>query len=320
LSRFSAIGRERFEEDRHHSFDSMLRTTSISLTYKELRRDRRYVSPPVTVVLGRGDYIARNWSLSGILLDAAPAFDSGARLTGRLHIAGRVDSFEVTALAVRRDAKAGTLACRFVDPSPAMVNALDAAVAARFLRRRPSRAALGGGLLAGFLLAASPAAAAGSGALVPGSAPLPQFHLNFPNLLIEPLGPPASQGDLQISLTSPDKGVIQFMFSPRSRFGMSTDPETGTSRTYAGLSWNLFENSGFFGNLSLAGSLTRPGAEEMNRRALGPPLALHSMVEFGYTLGGRHSLTLSLDRATAPDIFSERNELDNLHLRYGLKF
>ena len=58
----------------------------------------------------------------------------------------------------------------------------------------------------------------------------------------------------------------------------------------------------------------------MYRRSLGPPLALHSTFEFGYELGDRHSLTLSLDRATAPDIFNEHNELDNLHLRYGLKF
>src|SRR6185437_10846755 len=124
-----------FKGDRHHSVGSMLRTTSISLTYKELRRDRRYASPPVTVRLGGDDYVARNWSLGGLLLDAAPALDSGARLTGRLQVAGRADSYAVTAQAVRRDAKAGTLACRFVDPSPAMVNALDAAVAARFLRR-----------------------------------------------------------------------------------------------------------------------------------------------------------------------------------------
>jgi hypothetical protein len=299
----------------------MLRTTSISVSHKELRRDRRYASPPVTLVLGGADYVARDWSLGGFLLEAAPEIDAGARINGRIRVAGRDDSFDIIAQAVRRDVKAGTLACRFVDPSSAMVTALDAAVAARFLRRRPGRAALGAAVLAAFLLAASRAVAAGGGVLVPGSAPLPQFHLDFPNLLIEPLGAPAVPGDLEISLTSPDRSVIQFAFSPRSRFGMTTDAETGTSRSYAGLSWNLFENSGFFGNLSLAGSLTRPGAEEMmNHRGLGPPLALHSMFEFGYQLGDRHSLTLSLDRSTAPDIFSERNELDNLLLRYGLKF
>jgi hypothetical protein len=156
--------------------------------------------------------------------------------------------------------------------------------------------------------------------LVPGSAPLPQFHLNFPNLLIEPLGAPAVAGDLQISLTSPDRSVVHFLFSPRSSFAIDTDPNTGTKSSYAGLSWNLFEDNGFFGNLSLAGSFTRPGAEEMAPRALGPSLALHSMFEFGYQLGDGHSLTLSLDRATTPDFLSDRNEFNNFHLRYGLKF
>lgn len=176
----------------------MLRTTGISLTYKDLRRDRRYASPPVTILLGGVDYVVRNWSLGGLLLDGMPALDAGAKFIGRLRVAGRDDSFAVTAQAVRRDAEAETLACRFVDPSPAMVNALDAAVAARLRRRPPSRATLGGALIAALVLAASPAVAAGNVVLVPGSAPLPEFHLNFPDLLVEPLGAPASQGDLQI--------------------------------------------------------------------------------------------------------------------------
>ena len=299
----------------------MLRTTSISLTHKELRRDRRYASPPVTVVLAGGTYSARNWSLGGFLLDAAPAVDANGRIQGRLHVAGRGDGFDLIAEAVRRDDRAGTLACRFVEPTFDLVSALDAAVAARLRRRRPGRAELGAVVLAAFLVSARPAVAAGSDPLlVPGSAPLPQFHLNFPNLLMEPLGAPAGKGDLEISLTSRDQSVVQFLFSPRSRFGASTDAYTGTSRSYAGLSWNVFDNSGFFGNLSLAGSLTVPGAEELNRRALGPPVALHSMFEFGYQIGNRHSLTLSLDRATAPDMLNDHNELDNLQLRYGLKF
>ena len=106
--------------------------------------------------------------------------------------------------------------------------------------------------------------------------------------------------------------MLQFLFSPRSQFGIATDPDTGTSRSYAGLSWNLFENNGFFGNLRPRRQLRRgSGAEEMDRRALGPPLALHSTFEFGYQLGDQHSLTLSLDHATTPDFLTERNELDN---------
>jgi len=298
----------------------MLRTTSISLSYQELRRDRRYASPPITLALDGGDYPARNWSLGGFLLDGAPAIGADGIISGRLRVAGRTDFFPVKARAIRRDDQAGTLACRFVDPSPTMVTALDAAVMARFLGRRSRRAGIGAAILAGFLIAAAPASAASGGGLVPGSAPLPEFHLNFPNLLIEPLAAPAVAGDLQIELTSPDRSVVQFLFSPRSTFAIDNNPNTGTNRSFAGLSWNLFEDNGFFGNLSFAGSLTRPGAEEMAPRALGPSFALHSMFELGYQIGDGHSLTLSLDRATTPDFLSERNEFNNLHLRYGLKF
>jgi hypothetical protein len=299
----------------------MLRSTSISLTYHEMRRDRRYASPSLTVVLDGGDYRVRNWSLGGFLLDAAPAVTANGRIAGQIKVAGRVDSFSMTAEAVRRDDRAGTLACRFVDPTPSIVSALDDAVMARFLgRRRAARTGIGAAALALVLAAAAPASAASGGGLVPGSAPLPEFHLDFPYPLVAPMAGPSASGDLSISLDSPDHGVVQFLFSPRSSFNISTDPTTGTNRSYAGLSWNLFENNGFFGNLSLAGSYVRPGAEEMAPRALGPSLALHSTFEFGYELGNRHSLTLSLDRVTAPDFLSDRNEFDNFHLRYGLKF
>jgi hypothetical protein len=233
-----------------------------------------------------------------------------------LRIGARRDGVEFAALALRRNAPEGTLACRFVSPSPALFDALDSAMAARFLS---GGAGAFGMALAGALLLAPAqsfaAGATGTGGLVPGGFALPEFRLNFPDLLA---GPPS--GDLQISLTSSDKSVLQFLFSPRSQFAFNTDPGTGTSRGYIGLSWNLFENSGFFGNLGFAGSLTRPGAEEMNRRALGAPLAVHGTFELGYQIGNQHSLTLSLDHATAPDLFSEHNDYNNFRLRYGLKF
>jgi hypothetical protein len=298
----------------------MLRSTSISQMYKDNRRDRRYQAPPVALLLGGAEYPARNWSLSGLLLESAPAVALGRHFIAHLSIPGRADVLEFTAEALRHDPKTGGLACRFVEPSAAMVSALDAAVARRFLRRRnAARAGLGAALVAA-LLAAHPAQAGETGVLVPGSAPLPEFTLNFPNLLLEPLGPPPTNSDLHISLDSPGHGAINFLFSPRSRFGLETDALTGTSRSYAGLTWNLFDRDGFYGNLSLAGSMTRLGPEEMYGRELGPPLAFHSGFEFGYQIGARHSLTLSLDRATDSDPFGDRSEFDDLRLRYGLKF
>ena len=58
----------------------MLRTTSISLTHKEMRRDRRYALPPVAVTLGDTQYRARNWSLGGLLLESAGLIAAAAVL------------------------------------------------------------------------------------------------------------------------------------------------------------------------------------------------------------------------------------------------
>jgi len=301
----------------------MLRSTQIYLDYNNLRRDRRYAAPPVCLIVGDGAYGALNWSLGGILLDRPPAFSIGARFAAELRLSDSSERFEVVVEVLRRDLPRGTLACRFIEPSHAMVGALDAAVAARSFRRSAARrAGVGAAIAAGLIVAAPQAfagpAAGGSDALVPGGFPLPEFRLNFPDLLDEPVA--SGPSDLQISLTSPDKRVLHFLFSPRSQFAMVTDPGTGTSRSSMGLSWNLFHNDGFFGSFGVAGSVTHSGVDDVYRRYFGPPLALHGTFEFGYRLGAQHMLTLSLDHASAPDMFGVHGELDNFQLRYGLKF
>jgi hypothetical protein len=178
------------------------------------------------------------------------------------------------------------------------------------------------------LAAAQPVLAAGQtgpladngGILVRGGAPLPDFHLDLlDDLGVTPLALPGSTGDLAISLTSPDQGMLHLLFSPRPQFGVSVDQGTGTARSYAGFAWNVFEFSGISGNFGLAGSLTQIGTEDPTRRLLGPPLALHSTFELGYHFGAQNSLSLSLDHATATDFLNERDD-NNISLRYGLHF
>lgn len=159
--------------------------------------------------------------------------------------------------------------------------------------------------------------------LVRGGAPLPQFHLDF--LLDDParqaLLPPESVNNLEISLTSPDSGVLRFLFSPRPQLGLSVDRATGGNRAYAGLTWSLFDSDTVFGNVGLAGTYEAGSSLPTDplRRPLGPPLMLHGAVEFGYHLGERDSVSLSLDQGRAPDL-RPGVENDNFRLRYGLKF
>ena len=284
-----------------------------------MRRDRRYYAPPVTVSFGASQFATRNWSLGGLLIDGGPPVMIGSQVRGQLELAGQDERYDMVLETLRRDPDDGALACRFVAPSPLMVDALDRALVRRMLGRRGAARRKAAALaLAGGLLAAAPALAGGaSGSLVPGSAPLPEFRLNFPSDLNPAAGP---NSDYVISLTSPDQGVLHFLFSPRAQFNASTDRETGTSRSSAGLTWNLFESGGFFGNLGIAGSFTRPGVQDLDNHLLGPSFALHGNFEIGYQLGNQHSLTLSLDHPTSPDYQNEHGELNNLRLRYGLKF
>ena len=91
------------------------------------------------------------------------------------------------------------------------------------------------------------------GASLPEAATAPTFHFDF--LLDDPvrqaLRPPGSSSNLEIALTSPNNGVFHFLFSPRPQFGFANDGAAGISRSYAGLSWNLFDSSGLYGNLGL---------------------------------------------------------------------
>jgi hypothetical protein len=195
---------------------------------------------------------------------------------------------------------------------------------------RSLRGAAAAGFLAGLLLAApawaggpAPASATNGGDLVRGGAPVPDFHVDLasPGLVLGEPRPTTDAGHLEISLGEPDTGVLSFLFSPRPQFGASLDRTTGTSRSYLGLSWDMFRGEGFFGSVGIAGSLTRPGAEEPSRSLLGPPVALHGTLELGYRMGDQHSLTLSVDRARTTELGTGGGELgDNLRLRYGLRF
>ncbi|HLJ62893.1 MAG TPA: hypothetical protein VKT70_02225 [Stellaceae bacterium] len=156
--------------------------------------------------------------------------------------------------------------------------------------------------------------------LLPGGAPLPEFGLNF--VIDDPqrfgMRPAGPNGNLDISLTSPDKGVLRFLFSPRSQFLSSADPTSGSNSTYVGLTWGLFDSHSLFGNIGVAGTYKTNGFDDSHTL---PLFSVHGAVELGYSLGQQHSLSLTLDRGHAFDPTSERIEtIDNLRIRYGYKF
>lgn len=186
------------------------------------------------------------------------------------------------------------------------------------------RLAAAAALVASFALAA-PAFADGFGntGLVRGGAPLPRFNSSFP---IE-LGAPApaaeagSRENLEISLTSPDHGVLRFLFSPRTLSGETYGFGPTVTGNYVGLAWNIFDSHRLFGSIGFAGAVNRVMPEDPTRPYGSPLFSLHSTLEFGYELGAQQSLSLALDHATASPYLGDRSAPgDFLRLRYGYHF
>jgi hypothetical protein len=116
----------------------MLKTIRINFDRHESRRDRRYLLPPITLTLEAGDYVTSNWSLGGFLLppNLEPAIELalGATVAGKATMPDGNASHAFSAEIVRCDAD-GT-GFRFVEPSDALVGALDRAIAHRLFRKR----------------------------------------------------------------------------------------------------------------------------------------------------------------------------------------
>ena len=179
--------------------------------------------------------------------------------------------------------------------------------------------------LAAFLALAAPAFADGAsvsyaGTLVRGGAPMPQFQLAFPDN--DSGGRATVAGNLQVNVTSPDKSVYSFLFSPRPQWGSNYEPATGTTSSSAGFTWNdRLGGSRFYGGFGLVGSVLNPGADDVAHRLQDSSPALYGTLHFGYELSNEQNLFLSYDHARTMDFTSDRGEFgDNLRLNYGVKF
>ena len=158
-------------------------------------------------------------------------------------------------------------------------------------------------------------------ALVRGGAPLPQFNTSFPIQIGNPDPVGAPKSDLEISLTSPDHGVLRFLFSPRSLAGATPGVGRTPGTQFGGLAWNIFDNNRLFGSIALTGAVTRPFNNDPTNRLYGPLISLHSTFELGYSFDPRSSLSFDIDHAKPAPVFGDRNvPVENLRLQYGYHF
>lgn len=71
------------------------------------------------------DHPVLNWSQGGVLLtDRHPDLAIGTTVSGVLSVRGHSGRFRFSAKLLRRDTRAREIAFRFVNPSPALVDAL----------------------------------------------------------------------------------------------------------------------------------------------------------------------------------------------------
>jgi hypothetical protein len=102
---------------------------------RELRRDRRYVSPAITVRVGGVDHLIHDWSLSGFRAARGMRLGPHGQIAGSVRVAASDSTFPFVAEAVRGDAERGSVGFRFVELSPALMRALERAVLARMVGR-----------------------------------------------------------------------------------------------------------------------------------------------------------------------------------------
>jgi len=100
----------------------------------EMRRDRRYCSPAITVRVAGIDHPVRDWSLTGFRPACGMRVERGGRIAGALRIAASGAVHPFAAEAVRGDAQ-GVTAFRFVECSGSLARALERAVVARMAGR-----------------------------------------------------------------------------------------------------------------------------------------------------------------------------------------
>lgn len=101
--------------------------------HNERRRDKRQLTPPLSVSLDGATYPTVDWSLGGVLVSdyygtAAP----GDEVEGRVQILTDTTSHAFKAVVVRRDSGAGELAVNFTELSDSAFSLLESALMGRY--------------------------------------------------------------------------------------------------------------------------------------------------------------------------------------------
>jgi lipid A 3-O-deacylase len=115
---------------------------------------------------------------------------------------------------------------------------------------------------------------------------------------------------------------LGWIWSPRPTAGFSLNTAGDTSAAYAGVTWD-FDITGplfvtaFFGGVVHDGE-TDPGKPD--KRALGCPLLFRESIGLGWRLPGGDAIELAVDHMSNASLCDENDGVENLGLKYHLRF
>ncbi|MEX2642726.1 MAG: acyloxyacyl hydrolase [Acetobacterales bacterium] len=115
---------------------------------------------------------------------------------------------------------------------------------------------------------------------------------------------------------------LDWAFSPRPTAGVSINTRGDTSAAFAGLTWDVDIAGPVFVSLFLGGGVHNGerDSNEPDKRNLGCRALFRESLEIGWRLGNGDAVALALDHMSNAGLCDENDGVENLGLKYHLKF
>lgn len=133
---------------------------------------------------------------------------------------------------------------------------------------------------------------------------------------------PGTDFNVEIRLDRLSGSLWDTLFRPQPHFGLTANDSGATSQAYFGLTWLFDLDGGLFVGGSLGGAVHNGErvARHPHEKSLGSVALFRESVEFGYLFATRHSVSIMLDHLSNAELADHNEGLDNVGLRYALRF
>lgn len=133
--------------------------------------------------------------------------------------------------------------------------------------------------------------------------------------------------NLEARFVSPE--FLHPLLAPRPHLGLSLNTDGNTNQVYAGLTWTFTLFRGLFStsdslylDASIGGAAHdgKLDTEAPGRKSLGSRFLFRESLELGYSFTPSQSISIMLDHVSNANLANRNEGLDNLGVRYGIKF